>query len=92
MRIEKEDNKMHFKIENNTIGKIEDEIDIEMNKRGEKSIAISIFPPYILRAATEINLKNTLHIKINERQKPILFCSKEEAKTMYYIVMPMIGV
>jgi DNA polymerase-3 subunit beta len=93
MDINKKNKKIHFKIENNTIGKIEDEIDIDsIATKNESNISIAVFPPYILKAASEIDLKTTLFIKINERQKPILFSSQDETKNMLYIVMPMIGV
>lgn len=92
MNIDKKNKKIQFKIENNSIGKIEDEIDVTIKSNNEFDLSIAIFPPYILKAATEINLKQNLHIKINERQKPILFCSQDEQRTMLYIVMPMIGI
>ena len=93
MKIEKNKKKIQFKIENNCIGKIEDEINIEgIISEDQNDISIFIFPPYILKAANEISLKNNIQIKINERQKPILFFAQTDEKNMIYIVMPMIGV
>ncbi len=92
ININKKNKTINFKIENSSIGRIEDEMEIEIHNSNDKNIAISIFPPYILKAANEINLKNSLQIKINENQKPILFCSKEAEKHMLYIVMPMVAV
>lgn len=92
MLIDKKNKKVLFKIENTSIGKIEDQIDIEINSQNENNISIAVFPPYILKAASEIDFKPILFIKINERQRPILFCSQDDTKTMLYIVMPMIGV
>jgi DNA polymerase-3 subunit beta len=92
MTINKITNKIIFRIENNSIGKIEDEIDIEIEKQNINDIAISVFPPYLLKAATEIDLDMSLKIKINEKQKPILFSAVNEEVQMLYVVMPMIGV
>lgn len=92
MKIDKENKKIFFKIENKSIGRIEDEIDIEITTKNNQEIEISIFPPYILKASTEIDMKASLHININERQKPILFSSHDDTKSQLYIVMPMIGV
>jgi DNA polymerase-3 subunit beta len=92
MIINKEKKIIIFKIENNTIGKIEDEISIDIVKSDSNELTISIFPPYILKAATEINLNASLQININEKQRPILFSASTEQKSMLYVVMPMVGV
>lgn len=92
ININKKNNTINFKIENKSIGKIEDTIDCEIKSKNENNISICIFPPYILKAAMEMDLKSTLEIRINEKQKPILFCSQNEEKIMFYIVMPMSGV
>jgi DNA polymerase-3 subunit beta len=93
MHIDKHNKQIQFKIENNSIGRIDDAIDIdEITFKNDSNLSIAVFPPYILKAASEIDLKPNLIIKINERQKPILFSSQDDTKTMIYIVMPMIGV
>lgn len=95
MNIDKYNEKITFKIENNAIGKIEEVLSINTKSNSledSKNITIAVFPPYILKAANEINHDSTITMKINERQKPILFSASTELKNMLYIVMPMIGV
>ncbi len=94
MDIQTKNDRITFKIENNTIGKIEEELIIKTKTHEslQDQMNIAIFPPYILKAANEINNDNNLIMKINERQKPILFSSDKDAKSMLYVVMPMTGV
>jgi hypothetical protein len=84
-------------MQNNTIGKIDEEILAKIIYHEQTSqqepLNISIFPPYILKAAQETqDQENKIHIKINERQKPILFILEKEDITQHFLVMPMIGV
>lgn len=93
IKIDKEGRKIYFLIENNIIGKTKEEIDITIIREDNFNIEkLSIFPPYLLKAASEINTQTNLRIKINEQQKPILFYSEDEEMAKSYIVMPMIAI
>lgn len=98
MKIEEETNKILFKIENNTIGKIEEDLiftkeEKDNNKNEKSDIAVAIFPPYILKGAQETqNNNDTINIKISAQQKPILFYQTEDNIEQYFLVMPMIAI
>jgi DNA polymerase-3 subunit beta len=97
MTIKPSSNSINFNMQNNTIGKIDEEILAKIIYHEQTSqqepLNISIFPPYILKAAQETqDQENKIHIKINERQKPILFILEKEDITQHFLVMPMIGV
>lgn len=98
MNINLNKKEIKFKINNTSLGKIEEEITIENFKTSndpipQESINISIFPPYIVKAAQETqNGNGTITIKIKEQQKPILFNLQKDNEEYFFLVMPMIEV
>lgn len=98
MNINLEKQEIKFKINNTSLGKIEEELKIETfthesQEDTEQTINISIFPPYIVKAAQETQDENNkITIKIKQQQKPILFNLDKENSKHFFLVMPMIEV
>lgn len=84
-------NSMSFEIENNFIGRIHEEINTKTVKSEGMGLQllIHVFPPYLLKAANELNLCEELTIKINGKQRPIIFENKKKENHLIYVVMPM---
>lgn len=93
-----------FSIENSNMGSAKEEIEIlerktvnnnnsfEANNTTNNTTGINFFPPYLLKAITEIQINDTINIIIKDRQKPIIIKNKDEEKELIYAVMPMSGI
>ena len=92
MIFDKDKNILHFKIENQLIGKNSEEMEIEISEISSEVSAYSVFPPYLLKAAMEMCSKSEeFELKTSLPTKPMVFKSEIESEERQYIVMPMRG-
>jgi DNA polymerase III beta subunit len=85
------DNNLNFYMNNKEIGTAKEQLSI-IPDFFETEVKINVYSPYLLQAASSINVDSTLTLMILDSKKPLIISHNSDIISMLYVIMPMISV